>query len=237
MKKILIALTLFATLAVTAQAQFLNFGFRGGVGIGMHLDDLADNSPILAANLGGFVTFGFTNSQSMLGENLRLQTGLNLIRRGSKFQEVLDDIMSIRQGTCDAWYIQLPVLAMFRYEMPIREPGHFALLSFGPAVNYGLFGRFHDRKITPRLPQSDWNYDVNVNVFDVLSPLDVDFLLGVGYEFQDLSVMLQLDYGFMAVSTEPDALNISQEAKVIKNVPMGNNFALLLTVGYQFPIR
>ena len=83
MKKILIALTLFVTLAVTAQAQFLNFGFRGGVGMGVHIDDLADNSPILAANIGGFVTFGFTNSQSMLGENLRLQTGLNLIRRGS----------------------------------------------------------------------------------------------------------------------------------------------------------
>lgn len=237
MKKILIALTLFITLTVTAQAQFLNFGFRGGVGMGVHLDDLADNSPILAANVGGFVTFGFTNSQSMLGENLRLQTGLNLIRRGSKFQEVLEDIMSIRRGTYDAWYVQLPILAMFRYELPVREPGHFALLSFGPAVNYGVFGNLHDRKITPRLPQSDWNYDVNVKVFDVLAPLDVDFLLGAGYEFQDLSVMLQLDYGFMAVTTEPDALNISQEDKVIKNVPMGNNFALLLTVGYQFPIR
>ena len=104
-------------------------------------------------------------------------------------------------------------------------------------MNYGVFGKLQDRKITPRLPQSDWNYDVNVNVFDVLDPLDVDFLLGVGYEFQDLSVMLQLDYGFMAVTTEPDALNISQEDKVVKNVPMGNNFALLLTVGYQFPIR
>ena len=237
MKKILIALTLFVTLTVTAQAQFLNFGFREGVGMGVHIDDLADNSPILAANIGGFVTFGFTNSQSMLGEYLRLQTGLNLIRRGSKFQEVLDDIMSIRRGTYDAWYVQLPILALLRYELPVREPGHFALLSFGPAVNYGLFGKLQDRKITPRLPQSDWNYDVNVNVFDVLDPLDVDFILGVGYEFQDLSVMLQLDYGFRAVSTEPDALNISQEDKVIKNVPMGNNFALLLTVGYQFPIR
>ena len=122
MKKILIALTLFVTLTVTAQAQFLNFGFRGGVGMGVHIDDLADNSPILAANIGGFVTFGFTNSQSMLGEYLRLQTGLNLIRRGSKFQEVLDDIMSIRRGTYDAWYVQLPILALLRYELPVREP-------------------------------------------------------------------------------------------------------------------
>lgn len=237
MKKILIALTLFVTLSVTAQAQFLNFGFRGGVGMGVHVDDLADNSPILAANLGGFVTFGFTNSQSMLGENLRLQTGLNLIRRGSKFQEVLESIMSIRRGTYDSWYLQLPILAMFRYELPIREPGNYALLSFGPAVSFGVFGTLSDRKITPRLPQSDWNYDRNVNVFDVQSPIDVDFLLGVGYEFQDLSVMLQLDYGLLSVAESPDALNVSQNGTEVKNVPMGNNFALLLTVGYQFPIR
>ena len=69
MKKILIVLTLLVSLSFTARAQFLNFGFRGGAGMAVHLDDLADNSPIMAVNLGGFVTFGFTNSQSMLAEN------------------------------------------------------------------------------------------------------------------------------------------------------------------------
>ena len=237
MKKILIVLTLLFTLSVTAQAQFVNFGFRGGAGMAVHLDDLADNSPILGANLGGFVTFGFTNSQSLLAENFYLQTGLNLIRRGSKFQEVLEGIMSIRQGKYDAWYVQLPLLAVFRYELPVREPGHHALLSVGPAVSYGLFGTLHDKKITPRLPQGDWNYDVTLPVFDVLNHLDASRLFGVGYEYQDLSVMLQLDYGLLATSTSPDALNISQEAPQIKSVPIGSNFALLLTVGYQFPIR
>ncbi len=237
MKKILIVLALFVSLSVTARAQFLNFGVRGGVGMAVHLDDLADNSPIMAANLGGFVTFGFTNSQSLLAENFNLQTGLNLIRRGSNFQEVLEGIMSIRQGTFDAWYVQLPVLAVFRYELPIREPGHHALLSIGPAVSYGLFGTLYDKKITPRLPQSDWNYDISDPVFNTLKPLDVSILFGLGYEYQDLSLMLQLDYGMMAVSTSRDALNISQESQQIKDVPIGSNFALLLTLGYQFPIR
>jgi hypothetical protein len=237
MKKILVVLTLLFTLSLTAQAQFLSYGFRGGVGMGVHLDDLATNRPILAANVGGFVNFGFTNSQSLLAENFYLQTGLNLIRRGSNFEEVLESIMSIRKGTFDAWYVQLPVLAMFRYEMPIREPGHYALLSLGPAVSYGLFGTLHDVKITPRLPQSDWNYDITQPVFDVQSPLDVSFLFGVGYEYQDLTAMLQLDYGLTAVSSSPDALNISQDAERIKTVPIGSNFAILLTIGYQFPIR
>ena len=237
MKKILIVLALFVSLSVTARAQFLNFGVRGGVGMAVHLDDLADNSPIMAANLGGFVTFGFTNSQSLLAENFNLQTGLNLIRRGSNFQEVLEGIMSIRQGNFDAWYVQLPVLAVFRYELPIREPGHHALLSIGPAVSYGLFGTLYDKKITPRLPQSDWNYDISDPVFNTLKPLDVSILFGLGYEYQDLSLMLQLDYGMMAVSSSRDALNISQESQQIKDVPIGSNFALLLTLGYQFPIR
>ena len=237
MKKILVVLTLLFTLSLTAQAQFLSYGFRGGVGMGVHLDDLATNRPILAANVGGFVNFGFTNSQSLLAENFCLQTGLNLIRRGSNFEEVLESIMSIRKGTFEAWYVQLPVLAMFRYEMPIREPGHYALLSLGPAVSYGLFGTLHDVKITPRLPQSDWNYDITQPVFDVQSPLDVSFLFGVGYEYQDLTAMLQLDYGLTAVSSSPDALNISQDAERIKTVPIGSNFAILLTIGYQFPIR
>ena len=237
MKKILIVLTLFVTLSVTAQAQFLNFGFRGGAGMAVHLDDLADNSPIMAANLGGFVTYGFSNSQSLFAENFYLQTGLNLIRRGTNFQEVLEGIMSIRQGTFDAWYVQLPILALFRYELPVREPGHHALLSVGPAVSYGIFGTLHDKKITPRLPQGDWNYDVTVPVFNTLKPLDVSLLFGLGYEYQDLSVMLQLDYGMLAVSSSPDALNISQDSQQIKSVPIGSNFALLLTLGYQFPIR
>ena len=143
----------------------------------------------------------------------------------------------IRQGKYDAWYVQLPLLAVFRYELPVREPGHHALLSVGPAVSYGLFGTLHDKKITPRLPQGDWNYDVTLPVFDVLNHLDASMLFGIGYEYQDLSVMLQLDYGLLATSTSPDALNISQEAPQIKSVPIGSNFALLLTVGYQFPIR
>ena len=237
MKKILVVLTLLFTLSLTAQAQFLSYGFRGGVGMGVHLDDLATNRPILAANVGGFVNFGFTNSQSLLAENFCWQTGLNLIRRGSNFEEVLESIMSIRNGTFDAWYVQLPVLAMFRYEMPIREPGQYALLSLGQAVSYGLFGTLHDVKITPRLPQSDWNYDITQPVFDVQSPLDVSFLFGIGYEYQDLTAMLQLDYGLTAVSSSPDALNISQDAERIKTVPIGSNFAILLTIGYQFPIR
>lgn len=238
MKKILIVLTLFVTLAFSAQAQLVNFGVRAGAGMALHVDNLSQNTPILGANLGGFVTFGFSGSQSMLAENIYLQTGLNLIRRGTKFIDVLEAAMSIRDGFYHAWYVQLPVTALFRYEMPLREPGHYALLSIGPAVSYGLFGTMDDRKVTRGLPQEDWNYHKIEPVFDNLDRLDVNWLFGVGYEYQDLSVMLQLDYGFLAVDAEPDALKTTTENNSDNRiVSLGNNFALLLTVGYQFPVR
>lgn len=243
MKKILVTLTLLVTLSFAAQAQFLNYGFRGGVGMGVHVDDIATNRPILASNLGGFVSFGFTNSESVIGQNLMLQTGLSLIGRGSKFEEVLDKVMSIREGVYRAYYVQLPILVTYRQELPIREPGHFGFVSLGPAVNYGLFGWADDRKMSRGYPQTDWNYRIEDDpVFNHLNRLDVSFLLGVGYEWQDLSVMLQLDYGFLAVKNEVDVLKTDPEsssyhANEVLVVPQGNNFALLLTVGYQFPIR
>ncbi len=49
--------------------------------------------------------------------------------------------------------------------------------------------------------------------------------------------MLQLDYGFLAVAEVPDALKRITGLDEKATVPMGNNIALLLTIGYQFPIR
>ena len=237
MKRFLIVLTFLTAFATTAQAQFLNFGVLAGVGLATHVDDLANNSPILAANVGGFVTYGFTQSASLLADVFRLQTGVNFIRRGCNFKEVLEMTMSIREGSYDAWYVQIPLLASFRYELPIREPGHFGLLSVGPALSVGMFGTVKDRKFTRGLPQGDWNYRISESAFNIMNRFDADLLLGVGYEYQDLSVMLQLDYGFLAVTSTPDALEALSGTDKNATVPMGNNVALLLTVGYQIPFR
>lgn len=284
MKKILVALIVLMSLAVTSQAQFLNWGVRGGAGIGLHSDDMATCSPVLAANVGAFVSFGFTQSQSLAADNFVLQTGLNIIRRGTHFREVLEKgmSMSVREGYYAAYYVQLPILATIRYELPLRDPGHRVLFSVGPAVSYGLFGDYIDRKISPGMPQYTWNYEIDKDAFTVLNRMDVNVLLGVGYEWKDLSVMLQFDLGLLAVTKTEDFLKSSEMQSfkanyvrekmpdedilaqmtpdVLQNqieqleaaaeeaakkafqgvnmyVPGGNNFALMLTVGYQFPIR
>lgn len=244
MKKFFIVLTLIVATAFSANAQFVDFGFRAGTGLAYHSDDLANNGPVAAFNVGGFVNYGFTSSESMLAEILTIQTGLNLIHRGSTFEEVLEDILSVRQGKYSAWYVQLPILASFRMELPVREPGHFGLLTVGPAVSYGLFGTMDDLIFTHGYPQYDWNHKISGSpVFDYLNRLDVSFQLGVGYEWQDLSIMLHLDYGMTSVCDFEDALKNDAEygqgnttaANAI--VPMGNNCAFLLTLGYKFPVR
>lgn len=230
----------------------------------------------MAFNAGAFVTFGFTQSQSLAADNFCLQSGLNVIRRGTHFEEVFEKglNMSIREGYYSAFYIQVPILATIRYELPMREPGHRVLLSLGPAVSYGLFGQYVDRKISPGMPQYTWNYELNKDAFEVLNRLDVNFLIGAGYEWKDLSFMLQFDLGLLPVSTTEDFLKASEmenykqsllpsqaeldmmpadqaamlvqaaekkAADAFKDVnmivPNGNNFAVMLTVGYQFPIR
>ena len=239
MKKILFALIVLTAITTTAQAQMLNWGVRGGAGIARYADDLTGTTtPVMAVNVGGFVTFGFTNSQSIMAENFCLQTGLNIIRRGTRFEDVLEYrlSMSIRNGYYSTWYAQIPILATIRYELPIRQPGHRALFSVGPAVSYGLFGTAYDRKISRGMPQRSWNYEVSENAFNTLNRLDIDAIIGIGYEYQDLSVMLQFDYGFLATYSTVDALSAT-DGDMNNKVNFGNNWALLLTVGYQFPVR
>lgn len=238
MKKYLIVSALLVALIPAGRAQFLNYGFRAGTGMAVHVDDISSNSPIMAFNLGGFVNFGFTGGQSLLSENFLLQTGLNLVCRGSRFSDVLEKGLSfsIDEGYYKAWYVQLPVLATVRYELLIREPGHFILFQIGPAVSYGVVGQYYERKISPFMPQRTWNYedkgDAFTNEHNPLNRLDVGAIIGVGYERHDLSIMLHLDYGFMAVSKSKDILKQENEY-----VPGGNNLGLVVTAGYQIPFR
>lgn len=240
MKKILCTLIVLAAFTATSQAQLLNWGVRGGAGIARYADNLSGSStPVLAANVGAFITFGFTNSQSVMADNFCLQTGLNIIRRGTRFEDVLESglNMSIRNGYYNTWYAQIPILATIRYELPIRQPGHRMLISVGPAVSYGLFGTAYDRKISRGMPQRSWNYEVTEDAFKTLDRLDVNALIGVGYEYEDLSVMLQFDYGFLSTHSSVDALSAADNQNTTDKVNFGNNWALLLTVGYQFPVR
>lgn len=147
-----------------AQAQFADYGVRAGLGVATISDDLSTKSPILGAGVGGYINYTFVNTQTILGEFLYLQSGLNLNRRGSNFHEVLENenTMSVRDGYYHAYYLQLPLLVGFRLELPIRSSGHVVGIIAGPTVNLGLFGRYKDRMVSPGNPSSIANYDNSI---------------------------------------------------------------------------
>lgn len=180
---------------MSAQAQFGDYGVKAGIGLATMNDDLSTKSPVIGASIGGYLNYTFVKSASVLEETFFLQTGLNLTRKGSNFQEVLENGASLmfREGYYHAYYLQLPILACVHYELPIRSSGHVVGLFIGPAVSYGLFGRYGDRKITPGVTSPAANYDVNFNgtnedrqVFNHLNRLDVSAIVGISYEYKHL---------------------------------------------------
>ena len=147
-----------------AQAQFADYGVRAGLGVATISDDLSTKSPILGAGVGGYINYTFVNTQTIFGEFVYLQSGLNLNRRGSNFHEVLENenTLSVRDGYYHAYYLQLPILVGFHMELPIRSSGHVVGIIAGPAVSFGLFGRCKDRIVSPGNPSPAANYDNSI---------------------------------------------------------------------------
>lgn len=228
-------------------AQFADYGVRASLGLATISDDLSTKSPILGAGLGGYVNFEFASSENIISEVFYLQTGLYLNRRGSNFEITLEkgNSLRIREGYYHAYYAQLPILACFQMELPIRKAGHIVGVCLGPAVSCGLFGWYKDRMVSPGLADPAANYDTDRDgtaddkaVFNHLRRFDVSAILGVTYQYRKLGVSLYVDHGFIATSTETDVLrqldqtfNGTTDTQV--EIPNGNNTAWMIAVSYQ----
>lgn len=235
-------------MSFTAQAQFGDYGVRLGIGTATIEDDLTTKSPVLGLNAGGYINYTFAQSESILAEIFYLQTGLNLTRRGSNFEEVREfsnDLME-RRGYYHTWYLQLPILAGVHMELPIRQAGHVVGFFLGPAVSVGLFGSYADRKVSPYNPSYTANYDVSIHgsaadrqVFNHLNRLDIGAIVGISYEYRDFTISLFLDHGFMATSEGNDVLRLiensqSTDGKTVEvKIPNGHNNAVMLSVAYR----
>jgi len=262
MKKILTLLAFAVLLQVSANAQFVRYGGRLGNGIAYVTDDLLTHTPIFGFNIGGYVDYMFTEWKNPWSENIYLQTGLNITRRGTTLQQVLVNMTSIHQGYVHAWYAQIPVIAGFKYELPQLPAGNYLNFFFGPTFNVGLFGKFWDRQVTPGMPQSSNNYDTFItgskddrSTFKNFRRLDVGLILGVGYQWHNFTFDLYMDHGFVALKYRDDVLapfdrpaddgtgtetNPTQNATNVdmsRNAYTGTNQAFILAVGYQLPIN
>ncbi len=248
MKRIgLIVLLGLIGLMGNVQAQFGDYGVKVGIGHATIDDDLTTKSGILGASVGGYINYTFHESESMLAEVFYLQSGLNLIRRGSNFEEVMETgtNLMIREGYIHAWYAQIPILACVHLEMPIRQAGHSIGFFLGPAIGIGITGVYNERKVSPFVSAYDANYDLRINgtakdrdPFSHLNRLDVSAILGMSYEYKDLTVTAYLDHGFLATSTGVDVLRLLEQQQtgntdINVKIPNGTNVAYMLSIAYR----
>jgi hypothetical protein len=262
MKKILTLLAFAVLLQIPTKAQFVNYGARIAGGASYVADDLLTHTPIMGFNIGGYVEYMFTEWKNPWSENIYLETGLNITRRGTNFQQVFVNMQSIRQGFFHNWYVQVPVIAGFRYELPQLPAGNYINFFLGPTVNVGLFGKLWDRQVTPGMPQSSNNYDTFVtgdkddrSSYKHLRRFDVSLMLGVGYQWHNITVDFYLDHGFIALMKKDDVLAPFDQTQnqngqngdntqtqnntkpKDRNAYTGTNNAFMIAVGYQLPIH
>ncbi|MBP5190230.1 MAG: PorT family protein [Bacteroidales bacterium] len=260
MKKILTLLAFAVILQFPAKAQFVHYGARIANGAAYVADDLLTHTPIFGFSIGGYVDYMFTEWKNPWAENIYLQTGLNITRRGTNFQQVFVNMLSIRQGFFHNWYAQIPIIAGFKYEIPQLPAGNYVNFFLGPTVNVGLFGRLWDRQVTPGMPQSSNNYDTFVtgsksdrSSFKHQRRIDVGLVLGVGYQWHNFTFDLYMDHGFVALMKKDDVLapfdqtqnqnnqngNTTQNntKPEDRNAYTGTNNAFMLAIGYQLPIN
>ena len=248
MKKIgLIGLIVLIGLIGNVQAQFGDYGVKVGLGHATIDDDLTTRSGILGASVGGYINYTFHESESMLAEVFYLQSGLNLIRRGNTFEEVMENgtNITLREGYIHAWYAQIPILACIHLEMPLRQAGHTLGFFLGPAVSVGIYGSYNERKISPYVSALEANYDLRINgtakdrdPFSHLNRLDVSAIMGLSYEYGDFTVTAYLDHGFVATSTGEDVLRLIERLQtnnedINVRIPNGTNVAFMVSVAYR----
>lgn len=242
-----------------ANAQFTNFGIRVGGGFSTLTDDLTEKTPILGASVGLYTTYEFTTLRSFMGRIFYLQFGANFVRRGGKYEEVFvlgESLTSEHKGSLDAYYVQVPVLANFHFELPIRKNrGHFVRAFLGPAVSVGVMGKYSEIKVTPYQPSTEINYKiVNAPAFDYVKRIDAEIIAGIGYEYKNITLSFYVDHGFLSVKDERDALR-TLEANGSANAGTGTGTgsgtsntgndilhagsslnAYMFSFGYRFPI-
>ena len=223
------------------EAQISSIGVQAGAGYSRLVDNIVTKGGAFGAMVGGYVTYEFSDARSVIANNLYLQGGLNLVRRGGAFEEqfTISNYKTTCSGYYHAWYAQIPVLVSYRYELPIRSSGHYLRAFVGPAFSVGLFGHYSARSISPHRPQTSVNYNIeNDPAFSHMNRIDVDAIIGVGYQFENIVANLYVDYGFLAVDKDTDVLKalLSEDAKDAV-VPGGNLVSFMLSIGYQFPSK
>lgn len=227
-KKIIVTCIVILFFGFTANAQFSAVGGRAGLGIARISDDLFMNSK-LGYSAGGYVNYAF--SIGALPE-MEVQAGLFLTRKGAVMMK--SDLISTEEKVYEPWYLQVPLLLVYTYRLPVRDE-HFVSLSIGPAFNVGLFGKVYRTIITPDyigVWGPDKNSQTEYEIFENgWNRFDVSLTIGLGYRFRDYTFDVMFDTGFLIPFEESDALYPD------RNSFSGIQQTLMFMLGYHFGLK
>lgn len=255
MKKYFFVLLSTVLLSFAMQAQITHLGVRAAAGASWVGDDLLTSAPIIGGSLGGIMNIGLINSNTSYSDNLFFQTGLLLTRRGTKFSQEFRGMQSYREGFYHSYYLQVPVLVGWRWEMPLQVADQYLNFYFGPAANIGVFGNRGDRQVTPGYPMESINYDTYVTnkgdkpVFNQIRRFDLSLNMGVSYQHGDFEFGMWFEHGIIALMYEDDVLNVLERNNYQQNGTntgdkpkshngyTGNNNAVMVGMTYLIPWR
>ena len=164
-------------------------------------------------------------------------------------------MQSYREGFYHSYYLQVPVLVGWRWEMPLQVADQYLNFYFGPAANIGVFGNRGDRQVTPGYPMESINYDTYVTnkgdkpVFNQIRRFDLSLNMGVSYQHGDFEFGMWFEHGIIALMYEDDVLNVLERNNYQQNGTntgdkpkshngyTGNNNAVMVGMTYLIPWR
>ena len=244
-------LCLFLLLSGTAAwGQLSRMGLQGGGGLAFLSDEMYSTSPMLS--VGGSAYLDWEISQKPgVNQFFSLRTGLGVARRGGGFGLHLPTINAHREGVLSLWSLQLPVLAHLRFLLPIQRSYKRQYVSFsaGPMFQYAVAGHLQDRQSCSFYESSLVNYNVSLSgkeCFSHLRRIDMGLLLGLGYQYHNITADIIYEVGFVRQRNVEDGLIFVDRVEgapandVAPQNPQGHSgtfSTLSLRIGYQWPLH
>lgn len=191
MKK-LIATLAVALIAVTASAQ-ITWNAKAGIGISSVLESGGSegSKTHLVGKIGGGIEYPLTS-------NLSLMPSLEFAFKGAAWEYEYDTNKSFKE-TIDIYYLQVPVLFAYRFNLTDRLN---LVAKVGPYFAFGLAGKVHDKN--PSWGNESYGVfseQVGCKRFEVGGDVGIDlefkrWVVGVEYEIGITPLLKEEDKGF-----------------------------------------
>ena len=216
MRKLFAVIFLVIGVAVGVRAQLTHVELTLGSGICTNGEELFGKESIIALNIGPAFHVSFQNLKRSYADNLYVELFPNIARRGGKWHQEWPNIGTVRDGYIHALYLQCPVTAGYKFELPIRKPGHDVGFFIGPAFSLGFGGRYRDEQVTPDYTQQEVNYNITdfsdksvKHPFKHFRRYDVSLMYGATYRHNSFTVNMYYDFGLIPLKYKTDALPTS----------------------------